>query len=341
MKRLAMLAVLAVSATASAHKPSDAHVQIAVSGDRVTGTLAVALRDLDGALDLDGNGNGDITWAETLTAAPRIAAYARERLTIAGCTLAFGGGKLVDFSDGAYWAMPITGTCDGEPATLTVTYALLFDIDAQHRGIVQVQTARMSRTIVVRSAAPIVVALESRDPLAYAAKGAARVWTSPLELLVLACLLLPLLAWGIGSAAGGWRAIGAVTGAFALGSAATLLLATSRLIWLPPPAIVAPVVLGSVVLAAAINLLRVRDGRRTLAFELGLVHGVAAALWLDSSHVGPALGFAAGVAFAQAAFVAVAAAALATIRRTFAYRVLVWGGSAATAVGVLAWMCLT
>jgi hypothetical protein len=234
--------------------------------------------------------------------------------------------------------MPITGTCDGEPTS--VTYALLFDIDAQHRGIVQVQTAHASRTVVARSAAPIALDLESHDPLAAAATGAAHVWTYPVQLLVLVCLLLPIVVWQRGV-----HAIAIVGGSFALGSAASLLLATSGLVYLPPASIVEPVALGSIVLAAAINLLSVRHGRRDFAFELGLVHGFVAALWLAGTaaadHAGATLGFAAGIAVAQLVGVAVVAAALATLRRTLVYRWLVWGGSAATAIGTLAWMCLT
>jgi hypothetical protein len=39
--------------TASAHKPSDAYLQLVVSGATVTGRWDLALRDLDYALDLD------------------------------------------------------------------------------------------------------------------------------------------------------------------------------------------------------------------------------------------------------------------------------------------------
>jgi hypothetical protein len=391
-------ATLLAPATAHAHKPSDAHVAIAISGEHVTGNLAVALRDLDGALDLDANGNGNITWSEAQAAAPRITTYARERLVLDGCTLAFGAGKLVDFSDGAYWAMPITGTCEHEPAT--VTYNVLFDLDAQHRGIVQVATAHETRTVVARDATPIAIPT-TRSPLAYAAAGATRVWTSGWGLIVLACLLLPLVMIrrdraarssrgarasgprgaraqtnlvlprtfvpyrsfvasvlrGLGglvrsSDAGVVRSIAIVTASYVLGCGATLVLATSGIVMLPGAAIVAPVVAASAIVAALLNLVHAyaarRDGgaplrtaRRDLAFELGLVYGFGAALWLDSTRIGDVLGFAIGVAIAQIAFVAIVASALYIIRRTLAYRVLVWGGSAVAAIGTLAWMCLT
>ncbi len=336
MKRALVLAIVSISAPAWAHKPSDAHVQLAVSGDHVSGTLAVALRDLDGALDLDANGDGNITWGEALAAAPRIEAYAQERLVIADCTLAFGAGKLVDFSDGAYWTMPITGGCDGAPATLTVTYKLLFDIDAQHRGIIHVQSARAAVTAVVRDARPIAVDLGASSPGALAAAGATRTWTSVAQLLLLACLILPVMR--------SRRAVHdviAIYGAFALASTATLLLSVAELIYLPSE-VVAYGVPVALALAAVANLLRVARGRRDLAFELGLLHGLASAPWLRAATHGlvPALGFAIGSTVAGASFVALVAAVLFSIRRTFAYHTLVWAGSALTALGVVAWAWL-
>ncbi|MFT3692186.1 MAG: HupE/UreJ family protein [Kofleriaceae bacterium] len=185
----AILATLAISAPAWAHKPSDAHVQLAIANDQVTGTIAIALRDLDGALDLDANGDGSITWREAQVAAPRIAAYTAERVTLAGddgtCKLAIGAGKLSDYSDGAYWSMPVTGHCAGD--TLSLTYNVLFDIDAQHRGIVQVRTPRGSSTTVVRDAKPLSLTVGDGGTIGGALAGAGFAITS---LAVLACLLL-------------------------------------------------------------------------------------------------------------------------------------------------------
>jgi hypothetical protein len=327
--------VVALAPAAWAHKPSDAHLQIAVSGQHLAGTLAVALRDLDGALDLDADGDGTITWGDALAAAPRIDAYARERLTITGCTLAFGAGKLVDFSDGAYWAMPLSGECASPPDVLVVKYALLFDIDAQHRGIVQVQTARSSRTIVARSAEPIAIELGASSVSALACVGATRVWTSPFALLLLVCLVLPI-------ATSKRRDVAIVFGTFALASTATLLLAAAELVYLPPEIVRLGLVL-AVTVAATANLLRVAAGRRDLAFELGLLHGLGCAAWLDQvvapHRLVPTLGFAVGVSASEAAFVALVTAALIAVRRTPIHLVLVWAGSAMTALLMVASLC--
>ena len=60
---LALLLCLAAD-TVWAHKASDAYLRLAVEPDAVTGTLDVALRDLELAVGLDGNGDGPLTWGE-------------------------------------------------------------------------------------------------------------------------------------------------------------------------------------------------------------------------------------------------------------------------------------
>src|SRR5258708_23247846 len=79
---IALCAVWGAAAPAWAHKPSDAHLRLAVDGDAITGRLDVAVRDLDAALGLDADGNGEITWRELSAGAPRIADHVTHRPTL-------------------------------------------------------------------------------------------------------------------------------------------------------------------------------------------------------------------------------------------------------------------
>src|SRR5213083_1891467 len=81
------VALLAVAAVADAHKASDSYLQLTVEPAGLAVRWDIALRDLDVALDLDGDGDGKLTWGEVKAAWPRIEAYALPRLAIAGCTL--------------------------------------------------------------------------------------------------------------------------------------------------------------------------------------------------------------------------------------------------------------
>ena len=337
MKRLVAIAIVLASSPAWAHKPSDAHLQIAVTGDQLSGSLAVAVRDLDGALDVDFDGNGDITWNEVTTAAPRIAAYETERLAIAAdgspCSYTLGAGSLVDFSDGAYWTVAITGTCPSAPDALTVRYKLLFDIDAQHRGIVSVSTATMRKTSVARDGTPIVVDLDTSSAMRFVGNGIAAVATSPIQLCFLVCLVLPAVLVRRRPAASVRDVVpevAATVGGLAVATLATFLLAASGLVGLPAW-LVGLAVAGSIVVIAALNLLRADDARWDFVFELGLVQGLGFAVSLGqlaATHVGATLGFGVGVVIAEATIVSALVAALFAMRRTLVYQALLWGGSA-------------
>ena len=68
------------AASAHAHKPSDSYLALSVEGQRIVGQWDIALRDLDFAIGLDADGNGEITWAEVKAKHQEIAAYAMARL---------------------------------------------------------------------------------------------------------------------------------------------------------------------------------------------------------------------------------------------------------------------
>jgi hypothetical protein len=61
---LTLAGVVALAAPASAHKASDSYLQLTVTADRVDGQWDIALRDLEQAVGLDGDGDGAITWGE-------------------------------------------------------------------------------------------------------------------------------------------------------------------------------------------------------------------------------------------------------------------------------------
>lgn len=79
---LALTLVFALHASvASAHSPSTGHVRLLVDSRDVRGAVQLAISDLDAALWLDRDSNGDVTWAELVAAEPRVVAYVTERLT--------------------------------------------------------------------------------------------------------------------------------------------------------------------------------------------------------------------------------------------------------------------
>jgi hypothetical protein len=338
---LALLGLCAAS-PALAHKPSDAHLQLTAQGDRVTGRLDVSVRDLDAALAID-DGDGAITWGELTLAEPQITAYLASRLAIDGCRLNFSAPSLADVSDGAYWSVPLEGTCDRDmQETLGLSYALFFDIDAQHRGLVHIG----EQTVVVRDAEPVTITLGATSTAAtFVREGVWHIWIGLDHILFLLCLLLPAVFPRKGAPMT-FKAVGIevfeIVTAFTLAHSITLVVSAVGLFTLPSRFVETAIAL-SVVAAALNNLFRVIDARWAVAFALGLLHGfgfssVLIDLGLPSGElVGALLGFNLGVEIGQAAIVVCVLPLLYLMRTTLAYRALLFAGSGAAALLASFW----
>jgi hypothetical protein len=339
---LAILIVLSTTAPAWAHRPSDAQLRLAVSGDHLTGQLDVAVRDLDAALAID-DGDGALTWGELEAARPRIADYIASRLHVAGrCSrpieIDSAGAALVDLSDGPYWSTPLTIHC--APGDLTITYALLFDVDAQHRGLVHVG----DQTLIVRDAQPVTMRIGGSTSFAtFVREGVWHIWIGLDHILFLVCLILPSVWPGPRRTLRGVATeVLEIVTAFTLAHSITLVVSAVGLVTLPARFVETAIAL-SVVAAALNNVLRAIDARWAVAFSLGLLHGfgfssVLVDLGLPSRElIGALLGFNAGVELGQAAIVATLIPLLYLIRKTLAYRVLLFAGSGAVAVLATVW----
>ena len=340
MRRAVLVALLLlVGGNAWAHKPSDAHLRLDADGDQLVGRLDIAVRDLDAALGID-DGDGAITWGELEVASPRITQYIASRLAFGpSCPASLGDASLVDLSDGAYWATPITVHC--APHALSISYSLLFDIDAQHRGLVHLG----SQTIIVRDAQPVMAELGNTTSLrTFVREGVWHIWIGIDHILFLVCLILPAV-WPNGRR----RSLREVSievfeivTAFTLAHSITLVISAVGLFTLPSRFVETAIAL-SVVAAAVNNLARIVDARWAVAFALGLLHGfgfssVLIDLGLPSRElIGALLGFNLGVELGQAAIVVTLLPVLYLLRNTLAYRVVLFAGSGAVAVVASIW----
>ena len=106
LRRLAPVLAVVLAPAAQAHKPSDSYLTIEVKPSSVEGRGDIALRDLDFALGLDADGNGELTWGELRARHAEIAAYAAARLTVNAddqpCTIEVGTQQVDSHTDGAY-----------------------------------------------------------------------------------------------------------------------------------------------------------------------------------------------------------------------------------------------
>jgi hypothetical protein len=335
-----ILLLVATTTTAAAHKPSDAQLRLEVDGEQLSGRIDVAVRDLDAALVID-DGDGELTWGELDAARDQIAGYIATRLDFGpSCPLVQHDAALIELSDGAYWSTPIAVLC--APRALSIRYALVFDVDAQHRGLVHVG----SQTVIVRDGEPVSVELGGATSVSsFVREGVWHIWIGIDHILFLVCLILPAV-WTTGSRRKTLREVCVevfeIVTAFTLAHSITLVLSAVGLFTLPSRYVETAIAL-SVVAAAVNNLVRLVDARWAVAFALGLLHGfgfssVLVDLGLPSRElIGALLGFNVGVELGQAAIVLVLLPLLYAIRATLAYRVLLFAGSGAIAVIASVW----
>ena len=303
----ALLCALA-AASAYAHKASDAYLQLKGTPDAASLRIDVALRDLDVALDLDGNGDGRLTWAEVRAAWPAIESYLRSRVEVAGCDFGQAGRSLERRVDGVYAALTLVGACRSASVP-AIRYTVMAELDPTHRGIARIeldgsapvlrvlnptQPATLEAVIADVAAAPAATVAASDEaeaapppsrthadpPSSFLREGIHHIVTGYDHVLFLLCLLLPSV---MRRTPGGWQPVQrltqavmpvlAIVTAFTLAHSITLALAALKLASLPP-SFIEPAIAATIVLAAFDNVRPIFRGPRALVtFAFGLIHG--------------------------------------------------------------------
>ena len=316
---LLVLVSLAAHTTAQAHKPSDSYLTLAAStpatatkGQVINAAWDISLRDLDYVLQLDRDGNGELTWGETRQREADIIKLATGALVVSSenqtCPWsATAPLSLEKHSDGTYAVLSLTAQCptsaagSSAPKNISVTYSLFFDVDPSHRGLVQwlVPTqagdAPSSQALIFSAESAsqslsLVPAGWWQTLSQYIVDGVWHIWIGYDHILFLLSLLLPavlvrranqsepaprgLAQWDPApTLRGSVVEVLKVVTAFTLAHSITLSLAALGVVSLPSR-VVESVIAASVVLAALNNLRGTIDKRRwVMAFVFGLIHG--------------------------------------------------------------------
>ncbi len=349
--------------SALAHKPSDSYLAIVAGSTGLHGQWDIALRDLDYAIGLDSDGNGEITWGELRAKHADIAGYALARLSVSAdgvrCVLAPNSHMVDEHSDGAYEVLKFSIDCGGRhaPREIGVEYSLFFDIDPSHRGLLRLQHGKGSLTAILGPERPkqefqLAEASRLAQFLDYGREGIWHILIGFDHILFLVSLLLPAVfvlrgrSWDPAErfAPVFWDVLRIVT-AFTVAHSITLSLAALSIVALPSRLVESTIAL-SVVLAALNNLRPVVGGRRwVVAFGFGLIHGfgfasVLADLGLPRDALMIALvGFNLGVEAGQLAIVSAFLPVAHALRHTMFYRGIIFtGGSALIVVVALIWL---
>ena len=281
-----------VSAPAAAHKASDAYLTIraeATADDgRYKGQWDIALRDLDAAIAIDGNGDRKLTWGEVREARQRIEGYAYDQLEIAAtanCTLTPEDLLIDRHSDGHYAVLRFAMSCSQATDAARIDYRLMQGVDSTHRGLLQwidVGGAVQSAVLIPGEPRDISLLRPSRwsQFKQYLWDGAYHIWIGYDHVLFLISLLLPAVLirrhrrWV--PAESGRSVVLKVAGivtAFTVAHSITLTLAALGIVQLPSRLVESVIALS--VILAAINNIRPLVTERTwaFAFGFGLLHG--------------------------------------------------------------------
>ena len=361
LPRLLLLLLLSsLPLPALAHKASDSYLSLNVQGRQVSGQWDIALRDIDFAIGLDADGNGDITWGELRTQQAAVVSWALQTLTLTRghpCDLQTTQMQVDTHTDGSYAVLQLAGQCPAASGDLALNYRLLFDVDALHRGLVRLDLDGLTHATVMapgnsrQSFSPAEVSQMAQFG-EFFVQGVWHIWIGYDHVLFLLSLLLPVV---LVPTPQGWRGVNRlgqalhevlwVVTAFTVAHSITLSLAALGVLQLPSRLVESAIAV-SVMLAAFNNIYPLVSRRRWLAaFGFGLIHGfgfasVLAELGLPQQALVLSLvGFNLGVEMGQLAIVMVFLPVIFALRHTRFYRRVVFAGGSLLIVGVaLVWL---
>ena len=360
-----LAAALAQAAPACAHSASSSYLHVVVAGRSLSVQWSIALRDLDYAIGLDTDGDGAITWGELRQHAAAIDAYAIARLRLSAdgtpCTVGPVTTLADQLSDGAYAVLRFQAACAAEPKQVSVHYALLFDLDPLHRGLLNLSVGGVPHAYALSPARQDVTfdvtPGYAETVRSFFATGVNHLLTGIDHMLFVTMLLVPaMFRRGAGEHGPGARLLPVtdframfveslkVLSAFTLAHGTTLTLSVLHIVSVPERVSEAGIAL-TILVTALDNIFHFIPGRRwPLAFAFGLVHGLGFATALGPMSLPPAalgvalISFNLGLEAAQVTVAAVVLPAGFLLRHTAVYpRRILPGISGAVAVVALAW----
>ena len=340
-----MAALFIFMPCAMAHKTSYSSLKAVFTGDTVSGTLELAVRDFDFAFfDFafgPADGSTTIDWKQLRRHEAKIAGLLLGKISLgspgAPCRLD-PGPIAVDIRGGeAFMSLPFSGLCKETGEPLQVGYDLMFDVDPQHRALIDIRRDHEVYSGVMSPETKVLQfglgTTNLRDTiLAYIHQGAHHIWIGYDHILFLLSLLLPAVLtrtnnkWlPVDNLAGAFWGIAKVVTAFTLAHSVTLSVAAFGIVELPSR-LTESAIAASVMVAAINNIYPVITQRLwVVAFLFGLVHGFGFASVLTEFGLPPdrklvaLVSFNVGVELGQLAIVAVLLPVLFFARRTIAY----------------------
>jgi hypothetical protein len=357
----ALVLMLLLSPVARAHIASNGFLVVQVHGAQLSGSIELAVRDVELAIGVDANHDGQVTWGELHAGEPRLMQYIAQHLSVEAqgstCPIELQPLQVNERVDGNYAWLPFTARCPLRVQQLRIRYSLMDGIDPSHRGLLTLTDGAAAQTGVLGgNAAPALYTLDapsrSRAFVEYLQAGVWHIWSGIDHLLFLLSLLLPAVLLRHN---GSWQpvprvrpaflSILKVVTAFTLAHSITLSLAALDVVRLPGR-LTESVIAASIIVAALNNIFPlVTDRRARIAFAFGLLHGFGFASVLADMGLPPGarlislLAFNLGIETGQLAVVLAVMPVVYVLRTGAVYRraLMPWG-SAVIAGVALVWL---
>jgi hypothetical protein len=361
MKRLWLLTLLVWTGAVQAHIASNGFVVAEVKGQEISGSVELAVRDVELAVGVDTNHDGKVTWGEVRANAPQLLQYIGQHLLLSAqdsaCVLNLGALQINERVDGSYVWLPFTAHCPAAVQRLSIHYSMMDDIDPSHRGLLTLTAGQVTQSGVLggpsaRTAFSVYSPSKWRTFVEYLQAGIWHIWSGIDHLLFLLSLLLPAVLirrhqhWEpVTAVRPALFSILKVVTAFTLAHSITLTLAALNVVRLPSR-LTESVIAASIIVAAVNNIFPVvTDSRARIAFAFGLLHGfgfasVLADMGLPSgARLLSLVAFNLGIETGQLAVVLAVMPIAYAVRASLVYRraVLPWGSAAIAAVA-LVWL---
>ncbi len=281
-----------LSSVSLAHKPSDAYITLSANAQGASGYWDIAVVDLDAALGLDSNRNGELTWGEIKQQQAQIVDYASKRLSMSQgaltCPLQLAAPTTVDHSDGTYLRFALTAACVLEKnQAVTLQYSLLRGVDPHHRGIAALNLFGVASTQVLNNQADAQSPSARRSSafLDFVREGIVHISIGLDHVLFIILMVASAVRpFAFAPRKALWPLVGLIT-AFTVAHSLTLGLAlfgwanvSSR--WVEPS-------IAATVLLCALDVIKpfLRGPRWAYAFGFGLLHGLGLASALTALNL--------------------------------------------------------
>ncbi len=347
-----MLWLLLGPGTARAHETTKSYLTLDVEGATVTADLRIAFRDIEVAVWMDENLDGQITWGEAKRRLPAVETYVLSNVAMVtpqgACGLTRRGAATTTDAGVDYLDLAFSGTCPAKTAAeplVTLHSTLFTDIDPDHRMFLAAMVQGIRSTeLISRSAPSLVLDGSSAGVIAtltsYFRAGIDHLAGGQDHIVFLLALMLPFVCSSQSAKSAAAGILAAVTG-FTLAHAATLTAAATRVLS-PNAAVIEALIALSIILTAVDNLRPfLRFPRAAVAAFFGTIHGFGFASALGALNLGGTslavalLGFNLGIETAQVVLVLLTMPLLYLIG---ARRLVLWSGSAAAALIGAFWL---